>query len=542
MATHLDPRLGLIPNAFCPRIVVFSSNEADEACRRNRLPDFAALLRPFQFIDKVTVRHSNYATIVRPSFPLSFLPADRLRAEVAETGREDDSVWLDRSINAILTPERLAAWLSESSYTPLPKTSGPFKLKYEQEWIDQGSGRSGESQVASAPWYIAFLNAVLGRRLPTVFDTTSHPLAALLVVSTNDPEPLNEFGTLYDASNKGGSGWPAVPWLDIEPVLRYYVLLHETSDEPDGGRGAAAELLEAVSRAYGIHCALVCVNSEKSDYLRRQRTLNTDPHFKYDHSGPAQQPTVDHWEPFKAEFGISSSSTEGGRFGELMASEDVLGLKVFLRDFTIKSLIPHMERCVQHWNESLAASRKGITGRLFSVGRKYFASTNKSSEAMSSSAYNPTMRWYPYQSTEFQTRRLADWAFILADYKLASQIYDYIRHDSQADKAWTYFVSATHMIGLCGLLQIGHRSVRFDPYAYLFEPTAQAQMGVFDTLRMTLIYNEVAKSIGDGYAMASALLRTAALVSTLPDVEDTKSLRWLYSSTMRWQRFCTRRQ
>lgn len=52
MANDIDHRHDLILNAFSPRIAVFTSQEADEACRRNRLPNFACLLRPFQNIPK----------------------------------------------------------------------------------------------------------------------------------------------------------------------------------------------------------------------------------------------------------------------------------------------------------------------------------------------------------------------------------------------------------------------------------------------------------------------------------------------------------
>lgn len=295
----------------------------------------------------MTVRHSNYASVIRPSFLLSFVPAERLRAEFNESAREDDSVWLDRSTNEILKPARLEDWLDEFSHASLPAIA-------EDEQDDHPRSASLGPMI-STPWYHAFLKAVLDRRLPNPFDTCNHPMAALLVVSTNDPEPLNEFATLYEASNKGGSAWPAVPWLDTNPVLRYYVLLHETSDEPDGGRGAATELLGAVSRAYGLHCALVCVNSEKSEYLRHQRHLNTDPHFKYDESGPAHQSTPDPWAEYQSEF--ECEVEPGSRYGEWMAPEDILGLKVFLREFVIQSLVPHMERCVQNWNETVRYPR-----------------------------------------------------------------------------------------------------------------------------------------------------------------------------------------
>lgn len=50
---------------------------------------------------------------------------------------------------------------------------------------------------------------------------------------------------------------------------------------------------------------------------------------------------------------------------------------------------------------------------------------------------------YPYQTQEAQTRRLADLAFMMCDYRLAANLYEIARKDFLADKAWRYYASAT---------------------------------------------------------------------------------------------------
>lgn len=50
---------------------------------------------------------------------------------------------------------------------------------------------------------------------------------------------------------------------------------------------------------------------------------------------------------------------------------------------------------------------------------------------------------YPYQTQEAQTRRLADFAFMICDYRLASSVYETARKDFTNDKAWRYYASAT---------------------------------------------------------------------------------------------------
>ncbi|WAQ92928.1 hypothetical protein PtA15_17A410 [Puccinia triticina] len=105
----------------------------------------------------------------------------------------------------------------------------------------------------------------------------------------------------------------------------------------------------------------------------------------------------------------------------------------------------------------LAANRKGITGRLFSAGYKYFSKAPGSATSSSSTPkhrYNTTtcssvssllpsntpcsssssLTRYPHQSQEAQTRRLADFSFMLGDDKFASQMYDYLRKDAFNDQ------------------------------------------------------------------------------------------------------------
>lgn len=49
---------------------------------------------------------------------------------------------------------------------------------------------------------------------------------------------------------------------------------------------------------------------------------------------------------------------------------------------------------------------------------------------------------YPHSSLEAQTRRLADFAFITRDYKLAAAMYDLGRKDYANDKAHKYLGGA----------------------------------------------------------------------------------------------------
>lgn len=130
------------------------------------------------------------------------------------------------------------------------------------------------------------------------------------------------------------------------------------------GYDRSQALLEQVKRAYGVHCALLPINSY-------------DPNAPPPLEGPAdfRPDSFDSlWRPFLSD-DAQPTLVRG------LGDKDALAMRIFLRELVVQSLAPWMERNVQQWNETLAASRRGITGRLFSAGRKYFGGSGRSSPA-----------------------------------------------------------------------------------------------------------------------------------------------------------------
>lgn len=70
------------------------------------------------------------------------------------------------------------------------------------------------------------------------------------------------------------------------------------------------------------------------------------------------------------------SSSDTQRYGRLLDDDDVKRIKAFVRELAAQNIVPFLERCVSLWNEQLAASRRGLTGRLFGAGRKLFATAS----------------------------------------------------------------------------------------------------------------------------------------------------------------------
>jgi len=120
---------------------------------------------------------------------------------------------------------------------------------------------------------------------------------------------------------------------------------------------------------------------------------------------------------------------------------DVSAMSTLVREMTQMSVVPFMERCIATWNDQVASRRRGISGRFLSISKRYFG-TSSSRHSTSSSNYDPISASYPPSSPEAQMRKLADFAFMLRDWKLAHSVYDLLRTDFNSDKAWKYHAAA----------------------------------------------------------------------------------------------------
>jgi trafficking protein particle complex subunit 8 len=72
------------------------------------------------------------------------------------------------------------------------------------------------------------------------------------------------------------------------------------------------------------------------------------------------------------------------------------------------------------------------------------------------------MHSYSYATQEAQTRRLADFAFMIRDYRLATSMYDLVRKDFMNDKAWLHYAAASVSVrsGATGLVTFTNRDAQ----------------------------------------------------------------------------------
>ncbi|CAG8567229.1 13278_t:CDS:10, partial [Racocetra fulgida] len=153
-------------------------------------------------------------------------------------------------------------------------------------------------------------------------------------------------------------------------------------------------------------------------------------------------------------------------YGQYLNEDDISGIRVFIRDLVDKSIIPYMEKNIWQWNEQVASSRRGITGRLLNAGRRYFITSTRTTGPAQSSQYS-----YIGNSSNAANTMLVD--ILRADYRLAHSVYDTVKKDFLADKAWKYYAGSQEMVGVC-LLIAGNKS-DVDHY---FEQAVNAYLSV----------------------------------------------------------------
>ncbi|KAI8641827.1 ER-golgi trafficking TRAPP I complex 85 kDa subunit-domain-containing protein [Parasitella parasitica] len=219
------------------------------------------------------------------------------------------------------------------------------------------------------------------------------------------------------------------------------------------------------------------------------------------------QPTSNTGENATTSIAVETPVAPAIQYGRCMTADDVDNVKAMVREFTTQSMIPFMERNIQHWNEQVASARRGITGRLFGASRRLFGTSTRNPTTQSVqtiTVYGPnvpvganTLTIYPYAAPEAQMRKLADYAFMLRDYKFAHTIYDTVRRDYATEKAYKHHAGTQEMMGICLLMSSQPLTNKTDVDRH-FELAVQQYLGrcrsPYHATRTTIIYYELLKA------------------------------------------------
>ncbi|KAF9439180.1 Trafficking protein particle complex 8 [Entomortierella beljakovae] len=403
----------LVTKVMSPRIAVIASQGANELCQANHLPSVVDLLKPFgeQIEGRVMVHGSMGLPSSIDNFTLRFTEMDQLE--------EPDSKTTQR-------------WLAEIVRATAIGYQSPYKIQSNEDITSN------------------FLNDPIGELHQ--LNNMSTP-SVVFEKAYMDPAMLKYYC-------HGNSGKDAKDiWLTLQHLKDQ--LRRSKSVIPTKRQ----ELFFLDKKCRSIKVTL--------DWSRCERSMTSSPVYS---AAGNSSPTFAH-NPVYANLGNDEEDGTFDRdrlqlpsdenqslttdlllnpeklaepYGCCLSDEDISGIAQFLREMLAQSIIPYMERNIAHWNEQVAASRKGIAGRF----KRYFGTGSKNPALQQSPTAGPNGGLiYPHASPEAQMRKLADWAFMLRDYKFALSIYETAKKDYAADKAWKYYGGAQEMIGFCMLMQ-----------------------------------------------------------------------------------------
>ncbi|KAG9314249.1 ER-golgi trafficking TRAPP I complex 85 kDa subunit-domain-containing protein [Chiua virens] len=391
-----------LPSSLSPHVCLLPSPDLTTVLQDASLPPLHEILQSFSPLPQVITRTTSLTTVSHSSFALRF-------SDLADTERaclEDDEKRAARTIDWIgdRITRQCAKWLEEIDDHP-------------------------DQYVTRTPWWDELARCAEGDNLPCKDDGWNHPLSIILAVSTTAPNPLQAITALHSRVLEFPS------WVDPTHLL-YTLVVHPTgsplSDEEAGA------LFNAVKKQYGLHAFLLPL-SLPSPPPPPVPVPALPPRLP-----PPSSETWQNGSPTPQSHS-SSSQVVSPNFLKLL-EPDIEQLAKFTREFLVMSLIPWMEKCVLEWNETYSSSRR-LPLRLFSSTRKFFGSSapspqypvhNSSASVSSLPSRSPTHN--PSQTAPgsnvlaappSQLRRLAEFATILGDYKLATGAWESLRKENK---------------------------------------------------------------------------------------------------------------
>ncbi|KAH0838197.1 ER-golgi trafficking TRAPP I complex 85 kDa subunit-domain-containing protein [Lanmaoa asiatica] len=400
-----------LPSSLSPHVTILPSPDLVHLLQDASLPPLHHILQSFSPLPQVTTRTTSLTTVSHPSFALRF-------SDLTDTERaclEDDEKRAARTIDWIgeRITKQCANWLKELDDHP-----------------DRYSTRT--------PWWDELARCAEGDHLPSKYDGWNHPLSSqshylsshswlttlpvILAVSTTAPNPLQAITALHSRALEFPS------WVDTTHLL--YTLIVHPRESPLSDEEAGA-LFNAVKKQYGLHAFMLPLS------------LPSPPPPPV--PVPALPPRLP---PPSSETWQNGSTSPRPHSTSLVVSPNFLKLSEpdiqqmarFAREFVVMSLIPWMEKCVLEWNEVHSSSRR-LPSRLFSSTRKLFGSSvspaQNSTHISSSSISSLPSRSHTSSASSVltappsQLRRLAEFATILGDYKLATGVWESLRKENK---------------------------------------------------------------------------------------------------------------
>ncbi|KAL8966303.1 MAG: hypothetical protein Q9197_006061 [Variospora fuerteventurae] len=428
--------------SFAPRVSVLASEDTDDIARDMGFTGgFYSLLRPFgeDVPGKIIVRDSAGASKAWDNFSIRLVnnreipdingtSVDRLQAHQERAGHVRPDQNTPSEVHK--RQDFIDAVLDKS----LPSTKLPSPDQCEGNVSNQVERQSLEWTSST---YNLYLRQLLHETLLVPHETFTHPVACLIAVSSRSQRPLEMIRQLYSATGRSNPKIPA--WVGVD-YLRYYVLVH---DEDRDDISTSTALFDLMKRHFGLHCCLLRLRSKPCASINEDRV-----------SMPRCR-----WISLEEDLaGIGETDVLDAR--KWLFASDAASVKGFIRELVTQSIIPFMEGRIVTWNDQVASKRRGIGGRFMSLSKRWAGfgqakgsnSTITAGPGLSNSNFDHARGYYLPETPEAIMRQLADYAFMLRDYKLAFDTYDSLRTDFNTDKAWLYHASACELTCVSFLL------------------------------------------------------------------------------------------
>ncbi|XP_061681125.1 trafficking protein particle complex subunit 8 isoform X2 [Syngnathoides biaculeatus] len=511
-----------VQDSFVPMVAALCSDEAERLIGKNKL-DFAELLRPF-------CRLTSEGQLRDPNNQLQMVKNLRISVTKLVPGAAS------RSSVAAGPPAAVA--LSSGQRRRLDHVVLSCQ---PQEGAVSAAVAVGDYDLtvnATTPWFEAYRESFLQSMPASDHEFLNHYLACLLVVSSAEAVPVEQFVKLSQEQHRvQHSGDYATPKWFIPNTLKYYVLLHDVSQ---GEEQRAEAAYEDMKQRYGPQgCHLLKINSRTvpaeqneeipdpwTQYLHRNHPHvsqaqddDEDPvvsasaeencvspaedRHPADSGGEADRLDVNK-DPAKAKKSAAEAETPTGVRGACLTLTDRDRIRQFVQEFAFRGLLPHIEKNIRQLNDQLV-SRKGLSRSLFTATKKWFGG-GKAPEKSPSEPKSTGGLLYSPEAPELQIRKMADLCFLVQHYELAYSCYHTAKKDFLSDQAMLYAAGALEMAAVSAFLQAGAAR----PYpAHYMDTAIQTYRDVCRNSvlaeRCALLSAEILKSQGK-YSEAAALL------------------------------------
>ncbi|KAI0361180.1 hypothetical protein OH77DRAFT_1417397 [Trametes cingulata] len=440
-----------LPTSLSPHVCILASADVQQVLEGAGLPPLPEILQCFSPLPQITTRTTSLTSVPHASFALRFSDV----VEIENAVHEDEEQRAGRMMD----------WM------------GSRISQRCQKWVDMLETPSAEGAKMwrdRTPWWEEVKRCVEGDHVPSSSEGWNHPVSLILAVTTTAANPLQ---ALQDLASRA---FDFPPWVDITS-LRYFLIIHP-SNSPLADPIAEA-LFNAVKKQYGLHSFLLPLHLPTDPLPApvpvpalppRLPTVSSldSPSLTPQPSGPgassispsptppphsaSPMPQASRPPPLANRSPDDRPPSPTVHTGSTLrlTQDDIQQIGRFVREFVTMSLVPWMEKCVVEWNENYSSSRR-LPSRLFSSTRRLFgASATASSPATPTHGSSPSVSSVTSRFTHGpnssvssitsvtsvstmgggnvnQQRRLAEFATILGDYKLAISVWETLRKEGR---------------------------------------------------------------------------------------------------------------